>query len=80
LSRYSIVLLLSSPLHIFVCCCCVVLLCAYSIPSLTLVLIVITCVRLERLQIVEIPHNWDIVKHKEELWYSSLIFGSLESG
>jgi hypothetical protein len=29
---------------------------------------------------VEIPHNQDIVRYKEEPWYSSLIFGSLERG
>jgi hypothetical protein len=57
-----------------------VLLCAYSIPSLTLVLIVTTCIRRERLQLMDIPHNRDIVKHKKEPWYSSLIFGSLEKG
>jgi hypothetical protein len=72
LSRYSIVLLLRS-LHICVCCC-VVLLCAYSIPSLALVLIVINCIRRERLQFVEIPQNWDIdirkttVTLKFDLW------------
>ena len=57
LSRYSVVLLLRSLLHICACCCCVVLLCARSIPFLILVLIVINCVRNERLQFVEIPHN-----------------------
>jgi hypothetical protein len=36
------------------------LLCAYSIPSLSLVLIVTNYVRRERLQFVEIPHSWDI--------------------
>jgi hypothetical protein len=69
-----------SLLYVCVCCCCVVLFCAYYIPSLTLGLIVIICVRREGLQFVEIPHNRDIMKHKEELWYSSLIFGSLERG
>jgi hypothetical protein len=59
LSRYSVVLLLRS-LHICVCCCCIMLLCAHSIPSLTLVLIVINCVRHEILQFMEITHNWDI--------------------
>jgi hypothetical protein len=57
-----------------------VLLCAYSATSLTLVLIVITYVKRERLQLVEIPHNRDIVRYKEEPWYSSLIFESLERG
>jgi hypothetical protein len=64
LSRYSVILLLRSLLHICVCCCYVVLLCAYSIPSLTLDLIVIICVRHERFQFVEIPHNWDIYIRK----------------
>jgi hypothetical protein len=41
---------------------------------------VIICVRHERLQLVEIPHNRDILRYMEELWYSSLIFGSLERG
>jgi hypothetical protein len=58
----------------------IVLLCVYSTPSLTLVLIVITCVRHERLQLVEIPHKRDIVRYKEEPWYSSLMFGSLKRG
>jgi hypothetical protein len=80
LSCYSVALLLRSLLCICVCCCSIVLLCAYSTPSLTPVLIVITCVRRERLQLVEIPNNRDIVRYKEELWYSSLIFGSLERG
>jgi hypothetical protein len=79
MSRYSVVSLLRSLLCICLCCC-VVLLCVYSTPSLTPVLIVITCVRRERLQLVEIPHNRDIVRYKEEPWYSSLIFGSLERG
>jgi hypothetical protein len=38
------------------------------------------CVRCERLQLVEILHNRDIVRYKEEVWYSSLIFGSLDMG
>jgi hypothetical protein len=49
----------------YTCCCCIVLLCANSIPSLILVLIVITCVSREKLQLMKIPHNRDIVKHKE---------------
>jgi hypothetical protein len=36
-------------------------------PSLTPVLIVITCVRCERLQLVEIPRKQDIVRYKAEL-------------
>ena len=60
--------------------CCVVFLCVYSITSLSSVLIVIICVRSERLQLMEIPHNLDIVRYKEEPWYSCLIFGSLERG
>jgi hypothetical protein len=72
LSRYSVALLLPSLLCIFACCCYVVLLCAYSTPSLTPVLIVITCVRWERLQVVKIPQNQDIVRYKEEPCYSSL--------
>jgi hypothetical protein len=67
-------------LHLCVCCCCVLLMCVYSTPSLTSVLIVITCVRRERLQLVEIPHNRDIVRYKEEPWYTSFISGSLERG
>jgi hypothetical protein len=57
-----------------------VLLYVYFILSLTPVLIVIICARRERLQLMKIPHNQDTVRYKEELWYSSLIFGSLESG
>jgi hypothetical protein len=38
-------------------------------------LIVIPCVRHERLQLVEISHNYDIVRYKDEPWYSTLIFG-----
>jgi hypothetical protein len=57
-----------------------VLLCAYYATSLTLVFIVITYVKRERLQLVEIPQNRDIVRYKEEPWYSSLIFESLERG
>jgi hypothetical protein len=45
-SRYSVVLSLHSLICIYACCCP---LCAYSIPSLTPILIVITCVRRERL-------------------------------
>jgi hypothetical protein len=52
------------------CCCAlvfafmcvvvaIVLLCVFLLP-LTLVLIVITCVRHERLQLIEIPHKRDI--------------------
>jgi hypothetical protein len=41
---------------------------------------VISCVRRERLQLVNILHNYDIVRYKKELWYSTLIFGSLERG
>jgi hypothetical protein len=58
----------------------IVLLCVSSTPSLTPILIVFTCVRCERLQLVEIPHKLDIVRYKKESWYSSLIFGSLERG
>lgn len=29
---------------------------------------------------MEVSHNRDIVKHKKEPWYSSLIFGSIERG
>ena len=29
---------------------------------------------------MEIPDSRDIVRYKEEMWYSSLIFGSLEMG
>jgi hypothetical protein len=72
-SRYSVILLLHS-LFIHICVSCVRTL----FPPLLLFLIVITCVRRERLQIVEIPHKRDIVKHKKELWYSSLIFRLLE--
>jgi hypothetical protein len=50
------------------------------LPPLLWFSIVIICVRCERLQLVEIPHNQDIVRYKEEPWYSSLIFGSLERG
>jgi hypothetical protein len=61
-------------------CVVAVLLCAYYTPFLTLVLIMITCVRREKLQLMEIPHNRVIVRYKKESWYSSLIFGSLETG
>jgi hypothetical protein len=54
-----------SSLHC-VCCCCIVLLCVYSTPSTTSILIVFSCVRRDRFQLVEIPHNRDIVRYKEE--------------
>jgi hypothetical protein len=46
---------------------------------LTSVLITIICVRRERLQLVEIPYKRDLIQGRK-LWYSSLIFGSLERG
>jgi hypothetical protein len=51
--------------------------CFYSHPYS--ILIANNCVRRERLQFVEIPHN-EIVDIRKILWHSSLIFGSLERG
>jgi hypothetical protein len=55
LSRYFVALLLRSLLCICARCCCVVLLCAYSIPSLTLVLVVIIYVVTEPPKILDPP-------------------------
>jgi hypothetical protein len=55
-------------LFAFVCVVVViVLLCVPSILFFTPILIVITYVRCERLQLMEIPHKRDIVRYKEEL-------------
>jgi hypothetical protein len=51
--------------------------CFYSHPYS--VLIVNICLRHERLQFVEIPHNRELIQGIQ-LWYSSLIIGSLERG
>jgi hypothetical protein len=50
-------------------------LCVLLIPSLLPCSFVIIFCKDERLQVVEIPRKWDIVKGKEILWYSS---GSLD--
>jgi hypothetical protein len=55
-------------------------LCVYSFSLLTLSVDWDHCVRLR-----ETPNLWrfitnEILRYKEELWYSSLIFGSLERG
>jgi hypothetical protein len=50
-----------------------------STPLLTPDLIVIICVRRERLQFVKILDN-RILIYGRRLWHSSLIFGSLERG
>jgi hypothetical protein len=50
-------------------------LCVLLIPSLLLCSFVIIFCKDERLQVVEIPRKWDIVKGRETLWYSS---GSLD--
>jgi hypothetical protein len=69
-------------LCVCVCCCCIVLLCVYSTPSIFLILIVISCVRHERFQLVEIPDNRDIVRYKEEpvlkfdLWITSEVLSA----
>jgi Na+/alanine symporter len=55
----------------------IVFLCVFLLPYS--VLIVNNCVRHERLQFVEIPHN-RILYIRKILWHSSLIFGSLERG
>jgi hypothetical protein len=49
-----------SLLCLCVWCCCNCDLVCVSTPLLTPELIVINCVRRERLQFVEIPHNWDM--------------------
>jgi hypothetical protein len=59
-------------------CVCVriaVNLCVLLIPSLLPCSFVIIFFKGERLQVVEIPRKWDIVKGRETPWYSS---GSLD--
>jgi hypothetical protein len=68
---------------VLVVCACVVaatlaLVCV-SIPPLLLFSFEITCVRRERLQLVEIPHN-EILLGKMRTVVFKLIFGLLERG
>jgi hypothetical protein len=60
-------------------CCCTCTLVCVAIPPYSCDLIKIIYVRCDRLQLMEIPQKGALIQVRK-LWYSSLIFGSLERG